>query len=268
MLLLCLFLLFAACVTAGVVLAGGPGWLAALCFLPAFLLGHVLYLLIARLLALGHDPSRPDGTVSSAAQALAGITGRYLCTLGGARPRISGLDKLPAGRFLFVSNHRSLFDPLLVMGWLEERHIAFVSKPSNMRIPLVGGSARAAGFLAIDRENDRAALKTILAAVDYLRRDLCSIGIYPEGTRTRDGALLPFHSGSFKIAQRAPAPLVIACVRGTEKLKPWFLLRPRPCFLEILETLPAERVKSMSTQELSDYSRALIERRLKEAEER
>ena len=267
MLLVCLFLLFAAAVTAGIVLAGGPGWLAALCFLPAFLLAHVLYLLVARLLALGHDPTRPDGTLSPAAQALAGITGRYVCTVGGARPRVTGLEKLPEGRFLFVSNHRSLFDPLIVMGWLEERHIAFISKPANMNIPLVGGSARAAGFLAIDRENDRAALKTILTAVDYLKRDLCSIGIYPEGTRSRDGGLLPFHSGSFKIAQRAKVPLVIACVHGTEKLKPLFCLRPRTCWLEILETLPAETVKSMSTQELAEHSRALIERRLKEAEE-
>ena len=100
-------------------------------------------------------------------------------------PHLRGLEKLPKeGRFLFVCNHRSLFDPLMVMGYLADWNIAFISKPSNMRIPLAGDLAYAAGFLAIDRENDRAALKTILTAADYMKRDLCSIGIYPEGTRT------------------------------------------------------------------------------------
>ena len=174
---------------------------------------------------------------------------------------------LPEGeRFLFVCNHRTLFDPLMVMGWLGKWQIAFISKPENLAIPLVGPAARTACFLAIDRENDRAALRTILTAVDYMKRDLCSVGIYPEGTRSRDGQLLPFHSGSFKIAQRAKAPLVIACVHGTEELRHGFCFRPHECWLEILETLPAERVGAMSTQQLADYSRELMEKRLKEAE--
>lgn len=267
MLLFCLFLLFAAAVTAVVVRLGAAAWLAALCFLPAFLLAHVLYVFICWLLTFGWDPSAPDGSTSPAARKLAVVTGRYVSFFGGARPRLTGLDKLPEKeRFLFVCNHRSMFDPLIAMGWLGPWEIAFISKPSNLKIPLIGRAARTAGFLAIDRENDREALKTILTAVDYLKRGVCSVGIYPEGTRSRTGELLPFHSGSFKIAQRAKAPLVIACVHGTEKLRHGFLLHPRPCWLEILETVPAETVRGMSTQELAAYSRERIEARLKEVE--
>ena len=267
MLFLWILLLFAAAVTAAVVLAGGAVWLAALCFVPAFLLGHLLLILVSYLVTRRSDPSAPDGSPSPFARAEAGITGRYVCLLGGVRPRITGLEKLPENeRFLFVCNHRTGFDPLMVMGWLDRWQIAFISKPENLSLPLFGHIARAACFLSLDRDNDRAALKSILTAVDYMKRDFCSIGIYPEGTRSRTGELLPFHSGSFKIAQRAKAPLVIACVHGTEKLKPFYFLRPRPCCLEILETLPAEQVKSMSTHELADHSRALIERCLKEAE--
>ncbi len=267
MLLFCVFLLFAAAVTAVIVRLGAAAWLAALCFLPAFLLAHVLYVFICWLLTFGWDPSAPDGSTSPAARKLAVVTGRYVSFFGGARPRLTGLDKLPEKeRFLFVCNHRSMFDPLTVMGFLPEQDIAFISKPSNMAIPLVGDAARTVGFLAIDRENDRAALKTILQAADYLKRGLCSIGIYPEGTRSRTGELLPFHSGSFKIAQRAKAPLVIACVHGTEKARRGLFLRPRRGYLEILDCLAAERVAAMSTQELAAYSRALIETRLKEVE--
>ena len=193
--------------------------------------------------------------------------GQFLCLYAGVRTVIRGREKFPAsGRFLFVCNHRSMFDPLIAMGWLGPWEIAFISKPSNLKIPLIGRAARTAGFLAIDRENDREALKTILTAVDYLKRGVCSVGIYPEGTRSRTGELLPFHSGSFKIAQRAHAPLVIACVHGTEKAKRAYFLHPHRCDLEILECLPAERVKAMSTQELASYSREKIEACLKEAE--
>ena len=224
-------------------------------------------MLVFRLLSRGTDLSRPGEKQNRFTRRGAEALGQILCLYGGVRPVLSGLEKLPESeRFLFVCNHRSLFDPLIVMGFLGKWNIAFISKPSNMQIPLVGPAARTAGFLAIDRDNDRAALKTILTAADYIKRGVCSIGIYPEGTRSRDGALLPFHSGSFKIAQRAKCPLVIACVHGTEKAGRGLFLCPRRAYLEILETLPAEQVGSMSTQELAEHSRALIEARLKEVE--
>ncbi len=269
MILLSLFLLFAAAVSAAVALALGAWWLGLLCFVPAFLLALVLYLLVVRLLTRKTDLSRPDAVQNPHARWGVWQVGQMLCALGGVRPVITGTGKLPeTERFLFVSNHRSMFDPLMVMGYLEKWNIQFISKPSNLKIPLVGSSARTAGILAIDRENDREALKTILTAADYLRRGLCSVGIYPEGTRTRTGELLPFHSGSFKIAQRAKAPLVIACVHGTEKAKRGYFLHPHRCYLEILECLPAEDVKARNTQELAAHSRELIENCLKEAEGR
>ena len=76
--------------------------------------------------------------------------------------------------------------------------------------------------------------------------------------------MLPFHAGSFKIAQRAGVPLVIACVRGTEQVHRNFPWRPTRVTLEILELLPVEQVKAMSTQELAAYSRARMEAALKE----
>jgi 1-acyl-sn-glycerol-3-phosphate acyltransferase len=266
MLFFWLFLLTAALAAAAVSLAGGPWWLALIAFVLGYVLALVLTLLVFRLLTRRTDLSQPNAVQNRIARAGAEQAGQLVCAFGGVRPAFRGLDKLPEGRFLFVCNHRSLFDPLMVMGYLQRYNIQFISKPSNLRIPLAGAIARTAGFLAIDRENDRKALQTILTAADYLRRGICSIGIYPEGTRSHTRELLPFHSGSFKIAQRAHVPLVIACVHGTEKLRRGLLLHPHRCTLEILDCVPADRVKAMKTQELAAYSRELMEKALKEAE--
>ena len=238
--------------------------LGVLVFLVVFALAHAIYVVIWWLLSLPVDRTKPIEKQNPMAREAARGVGRFLCLYGGVRPHISGEEKLPAdSRFLFICNHKSMFDPLMVIGYLDKWNIAFISKPSNLKIPLVGDIAYNAGYLPIDRENDRAALKTILTAADYMKRDLCSIGIYPEGTRSRTGEMLPFHSGSFKTAQRANVPIAVACVRNSEQVKKRLFLRPTDVYLDILEVIPADRVKAMSTAELADYSRKLIEEGLK-----
>ena len=189
----------------------------------------------------------------------------WLCAWFWVRMRVTGEELLPReGRYVMVCNHRSGFDPVTAEAALGKNGLAFISKPSNLKLPYIGKLAYGAGFLPIDRENDRKALKTILIAADYIKRDYCSMGIYPEGTRSRTGELLPFHAGSFKVAQKAGVPLAIACSRGTEHVMRNWLKRPTRVELSILEVLPAERVKAMSTQELAAYSREKIEAALQE----
>ncbi|MBR5342375.1 MAG: 1-acyl-sn-glycerol-3-phosphate acyltransferase [Oscillospiraceae bacterium] len=191
---------------------------------------------------------------------------RWLCGNAGMRVRFAGLEKLPEGPFLYVSNHRSIFDPLVVMGYLGEKNISFVSKPSNLEIPLVGRAARHAGFLAIDRKNNREALKTILMAADYLKRGVCNMGIYPEGTRSKTREMLPFHAGSFKIAQRAGVPVVVACTRGTERVAKTLFVWRTPVTVEILDVFEAGHVKATGTSELAEETRRMIRARLDETE--
>ncbi len=236
-------------------------WLLALpVFVLAFGLMHLLWLTTFWLLALPVDRSKPIEKQRASSREACRSVGRFLCLYAGAKPHFSGVEKLPAdSRFLFVCNHQAGFDPLLVMGYLNRFNISFVAKLSLMALPMVGDIAWSAGFLGIDRENDRAALRTILAAADYMKRGVCSIGLYPEGTRSRTGELLPFHHGSFKAAQRAGVPVAVACVRGTEKLIKRLFLRPTDVYLDILEVVPVERVKAMSTAELAEHCRQLID---------
>ena len=112
----------------------------------------------------------------------------WLCAWFWVRMRVTGEELLPReGRYVLVCNHRSGFDPVTAEAALGKNGLAFISKPSNLKLPYIGKLAYGAGFLPIDRENDRKALKTILTAADYIKRDYCSMGIYPEGTRSRTG---------------------------------------------------------------------------------
>lgn len=242
-------------------------WAGILIFLAVFVGLQLLYLLFFYLAALTVDPSKPLPKQNRICRAgVANIIG-MMCAYSGVVPHFSGLEKLPKDvRFVLVCNHRSMFDPLIIMDKLRQYNISFISKPSNLKIPIAGRIAYGAGFLAIDRENNRNALTTILQAADYLKRDICSIGVYPEGSRTKTDEMLPFHAGSFKIAQRANAPLVIAAVHGTENIKKNLILHRTNVYLDILEVLPPEQVKAMSTNDLSDYSRRLIQSALSACE--
>ena len=175
------------------------------------------------------------------------------------RVHVNGKEKLPTdGRFLLVANHRSLFDPLAIFHALRAYNIAFISNPSNMKLPVLGRIAAGDCFLPIDRENDREALKTILCAADYLKRDLCSICIYPEGTRSKTRQMLPFHHGSFKIAQRAHVPLVIAAISGTDMVKKNILRRRTDVYIDVLACIPAGEVQAETTAALSNRAYAAI----------
>ena len=183
-----------------------------------------------------------------------------LCRFARVRIHDSGLEKLPEGRFLFVSNHRSAFDPICTVWALRKTPAAFITKPENLRIPLAGGLIYRANFLPIDREDPREAMKTIRAATELLKNDVVSVGVYPEGTRNREpeNGLLPFHNGVFKIAQRAGVPLVVAATRGAEdigKNVPW---RRTDVYIDVREVIPAEELTG-PTAAVSERARSIIE---------
>lgn len=245
-----------------------PLWVALLMLPLCFILLLLPLVLMIMVAAAQVDTSKPLEKRSRLSGLCCAAIVDLLCTLGLMKISVTGKEKLPEdGQFLIVSNHRSAADPMALYKVLGEYAVGFVSKPSNMALPVLGKMAYGAGFLAIDRENDRNALKTILTAASYLKSGICSMCIYPEGTRSRNGELLPFHAGSFKIAQRAKAPVAVLCTSGTEKQgKNLRKLKLTPVRLDILEVIDPERVESMSSVELAEYSRGLIARHLETIE--
>ena len=170
-----IILIFAAiAIAAGLLFAfcGHMSWWASLLLaLAVFIAAHAVYILIFYIASLFVDRSKPLEKQNKMCRLACSQLISLACIYMGARIHIIGEELLPKdSRFLLVGNHRSKVDPLVVMSRLRKYNVSFISKPSNMEAPVIGSIAYGAGFLAIDRENNRNALKTILTAADYIKR--------------------------------------------------------------------------------------------------
>lgn len=185
----------------------------------------------------------------------------WACFLCGTRVQVDGLDRLPKDHaFLIVGNHLSNLDPLVALAALRGFEVAFVSKPENFKIPVIGKVMHNAAFLSIDRENPRNAVTTIKTAAAHISERALCVGIYPEGTRNKTGeGLLPFHNGSFKIATTAKCPVAVMTVRYEKAAFPY----RKNAVIRILEVLDADFIAAQRTDAISERARELIENDLK-----
>lgn len=221
--------------------------------LGCFVAANLVYVLLMFVCSLFAGPNRMYDRISPFYLALTLALDGWILALCRIKIHVEGLEKIPTdSEFLFVSNHRSNFDPMVQWWVLRRWPLAFVSKPSNMRKFVIGPFVRRCCFLPIDRENARNALTTINAAAGLIRSHVCSFAIYPEGTRSKSGELLPWHAGSLKIAQKANVPIVVGTVEGTEHIAhnvPW---RRSHVYVRIREVIPAETVKATTTNALTE----------------
>ena len=240
------------------------GWTAVAAFLgfyAAWFLGLIAVWVIAVfLLSLTVDLSKPVPEDHPAARWVVITIIGLLCKVGRLRIHVTGWENLPAGRFLLVGNHRSNYDPIATVWALRRKgvDVAFITKPENMKIPLVR-LIHWANFLVIDRQDARRAIETIHAAADLLKRDVVNVGVYPEGTRSKSAEMLPFHNAVFKIAKQAGVPILVAAIDGTEKIHenaPW---KRTGVTIDLRACIPAEEVAAGSTKDLGERVRALLE---------
>ena len=115
------------------------------------------------------------------------------------------------------------------------------------------------GCLPVNRDNNREALAMVKSASKYIQDDVASVVIYPEGTRSREDELLPFHAGSFKIAQRTGVPVAIAAIHGTDEIVRNVPLKKTKVELDILDVLDGDFVKSHTTKETAQIAQKMIQ---------
>lgn len=147
------------------------------------------------------------------------LWGRIGLLLGGANLEVIGREKVPVdGPVIYMSNHQGNFD-ILALFLAIPRQFSWIAKEELFAIPVFGHSMRRAGYIPLDRSDGRRALKSIEAAAAMIR-DGRSVVIFPEGTRTPDGNLLPFKRGGFLLAAKAGVPIVPFTINGSAKVNP------------------------------------------------
>jgi 1-acyl-sn-glycerol-3-phosphate acyltransferase len=146
----------------------------------------------------------------------AAVAGYRVC---GIRTRAVGRENWEDGRaYMFMSNHASNLDPPIITEQLNQR-ICIMAKRELFKIPVFGRAMRAAGLIAVDRSNARAAVESVREAVRVLQSGRGML-IFPEGTRSLDGRLLPFKKGPFHLAMEAGVPVVPITIVGSYEAWP------------------------------------------------
>ena len=215
----------------------------------------VAFLVIASLFV---DLKKPNVKFSKFYNAFTSFILKLALSACNVKVKVEGEEKIPEGRFLLIQNHRAMFDPMVTIAYLGKYEIGFITKPENFNLPIINKFMHRICSIAIDRESARNAVKSINAAAENIKNDVCSMAIYPEGTRARDREMLPFHAGSFKIATKIGAPIVITTVDNTNHVHRNAPFKRTVITLRICDVISSEEVSFLSTAELSERSRKIM----------
>src|SRR5881296_1358956 len=182
-----------------------------------------------------------------------------LIRAAGTPVHVQGLERIPRGKpVVYASNHSSMFD-IWALGATLPGSVRFVAKQELANIPLLGRAMIRAGHIMIDRPHPRRALEAYARAAEVIRSGVSAV-VFPEGTRSRTGELLPFKNAPFGLAIAAQVPVVPLYVHNTFEILPkgGFVLRPRPIRITIGEPISTVGMTVERRQELRDRVHAAI----------
>jgi len=187
------------------------------------------------------------------------LWGRWLCTLNGIQVDIEGLEHIRQGQAqIFIANHQGFFDIFALNGFLPVQ-IRWVAKSSLFKIPFVGWSIAASGYVPVDRGNRKKAYQAFLATIEKLKAGN-SIVIFPEGTRSVDGTIGPFKKGGLLLSVRSGAPLVPVTLLGTGNIikKGSGIIRPGRIQIIISPPISSQTVIDDKEEKLLNTLRDII----------
>ena len=142
------------------------------------------------------------------------IWGKTLSFIFNIKLIVKGNHNLQDRNYIFAANHASLIDiPLLLIA--VNRYTVFIAKSELSKIPIFKSILDRAGFIFVDRKNNDSAVKSMNNLMEDIKKIPRSVAIFPEGTRTSDGNLLPFKKGAAIFAINTDIPVVPVAISGT-----------------------------------------------------
>lgn len=167
--------------------------------------------------------------------------------------------------YVFISNHQSQLDIPVLEVLLKDYNVRFLAKKSLFSIPFFGWGIRALGYVPVDREDPKEGLKSLLACVERVKEGV-SLIVFPEGTRSATGELLPFKVGGFLIPLKAGVPICPLAIWGTREILPkgrlWFNLKRRVVKVSLGPVIEVEGLTLKDKTKLADMARDFIEKAL------
>jgi 1-acyl-sn-glycerol-3-phosphate acyltransferase len=178
--------------------------------------------------------------------------------LGRIRVDVEGLERIPAHTAcLFMANHVSNLDPPALLPQIPGRTSAFI-KRSLMKVPVLGYGLKLGEFVPVDREGRVDSAKESIATARRVLEDGLHITTFVEGTRSRDGRLLPFKKGPFYLAMQTGAPVVPISIYGTEGMMKKGSMKIQPGTAHIVFHTPLDPHAFATREELMAAVRASI----------
>ncbi len=179
--------------------------------------------------------------------------------LSGVKVHLQGVENIRPGQsYVIVANHLSHFDIWALYGWLG-MDLRWVMKQELRKVPVIGVSCEALGHVFVDRSNRQAALASLDAARERIHAGT-SILFFPEGTRSRDGALKPFKKGAFNMALDLSLPVLPLTINGTREVLPagTTQLTPGDVHITVHAPIPVQGLSETDLDDLAQQSRSII----------
>ncbi|MBI5897194.1 MAG: 1-acyl-sn-glycerol-3-phosphate acyltransferase [Desulfobacterales bacterium] len=191
---------------------------------------------------------------------VARLWGRTILWVSGLRVQVIGLENIDASRSaIYMSNHQSNFDIPVFFGALPIQ-FRWLAKAELFKIPIFGQGMRGAGYISIDRRDTKSAIRSLGRAAQSVREGT-SVLIFPEGTRSSDGALLPFKAGGFVLAIDAGVPIIPMAVQSTFDVmsKGRYIIRRQAVRLVVRPPIDARAYTRRTKNDLMESVRAAIQ---------
>ena len=188
---------------------------------------------------------------------------RQVLRLAGTRVIVLGEENVPKDTaVLYVGNHRSYFD--IVMTYVRvPRPTGYIAKKEMLKWPLLTNWMRNLHCLFLDRDDIKQGLKTILAGVEKVKNGI-SICIFPEGTRNKvPDTFLPFHEGSFKIAEKGNVPVVPMSIVNSAAIFEDHMpkIKPATVIIEYCRPIYINELDKETRKKLGSYVSGIISER-------